>query len=207
MTTTAIIAIVIAALLIIAVVAFMLPRMRRKAQIQKRERELQQRRDRVAGEHRAEAEAARAPGQSRPSSERGSPSGKPRPSAPRRELHQERAGLHERGMADDELIDESEREKFAGTSAMSTDRDGDGVDDSREATADGRQDRDADGVDDRQRDDGGWPSGPGRRARRRLRARPPRPGRRRRPQPPGALQPRRRGRRARPERERSEQRF
>ena len=51
------------------------------------------------------------------------------------ELHQERAGLHERGMADHELIDESERERFAGTSAMNGrhDRDGDGVDDRREA--------------------------------------------------------------------------
>jgi hypothetical protein len=37
-------------------------------------------------------------------------------------------------MADHELIDESERERFAGTSAMSGrhDRDGDGVDDRRE---------------------------------------------------------------------------
>ena len=38
-------------------------------------------------------------------------------------------------MADHELIDESERERFAGTSAMNGrhDRDGDGVDDRREA--------------------------------------------------------------------------
>src|SRR5215208_3419867 len=37
------------------------------------------------------------------------------------ELHQERATMHERGDADHELIDENERDKFAGTSA---DRDG-----------------------------------------------------------------------------------
>ncbi len=45
-------------------------------------------------------------------------------------------------MADDELIDDHEREKFAGTSAMSSaaDRDGDGRD---------RHDRDGDGRDDR----------------------------------------------------------
>ena len=67
------------------------------------------------------------------------------------ELHQERAGLHERGMADHELIDESERERFAGTSAMNGrhDRDDDGVDDRREAVT-GSHDRDRDGVDDRQ---------------------------------------------------------
>jgi hypothetical protein len=33
------------------------------------------------------------------------------------ELHQERATMHERGDADHELIDEHERDKFAGTSA------------------------------------------------------------------------------------------
>ncbi|MDA0180562.1 hypothetical protein OJ997_09680 [Solirubrobacter phytolaccae] len=49
-------------------------------------------------------------------------------------------------MADHELIDESEREKFAGTSAVSDrhDRDGDGVDDREEATADSH--RSTDGV-------------------------------------------------------------
>ncbi|HZU61741.1 MAG TPA: hypothetical protein VE983_12295, partial [Solirubrobacteraceae bacterium] len=31
---------------------------------------------------------------------------------------QEKAGLHEEGLADHELIDESERERFAGTSAV-----------------------------------------------------------------------------------------
>jgi hypothetical protein len=53
-------------------------------------------------------------------------------------------------MADHELIDESERDRFAGTSAMNGrhDRDDDGVDDRREAVT-GRHDRDRDGVDDR----------------------------------------------------------
>ena len=34
------------------------------------------------------------------------------------ELHQERAAMHEQGQADHELIDEHERDRFAGTSAM-----------------------------------------------------------------------------------------
>ena len=74
-------------------------------------------------------------------------------------------------MADHELIDESERERFAGTSAMNGrhDRDGDGVDDRREAVT-GRHDRDGDGVDDRREPTAG---------RRRLPARPPRRGDRR----------------------------
>ena len=42
MTTGAIIAIVVVALIIIALLAFMLPRMRAQARVQKRERELQQ---------------------------------------------------------------------------------------------------------------------------------------------------------------------
>ena len=75
----------------------------------------------------------------RPSSARGSPQREAEAERAQAELHQERAGLHEKGMADHELIDDSEREKFAGTSAMSpgtTDRDADGVDDRREALTD-----------------------------------------------------------------------
>ena len=147
MTTGAIIAIVIAALIIIALVAFLMPRMRRQAQVQKRERELQNRRERVANEHRAEAD----------SRERQASEAEQRARIAQKEaeaeraqaqLHQERAGLHEKGMADDELIDDHERQKFAGTSAMSpgTDRDGDGRDD-RVETVTGRHD--ADGRDDR----------------------------------------------------------
>jgi FtsZ-interacting cell division protein ZipA len=118
MTTGAIIAIVIVALIIIAVVAFLLPRMRRKAQLEKRERELQQRRDRVADEHRAEADAR----------ERHAEEAEQRARIAQREaeaeraqaeLHAERADLHERGMADHELIDDHERDRFEGTSAMS----------------------------------------------------------------------------------------
>ena len=149
MTTGAIIAIVVAALIIIAVVAFLLPRMRRKAQLQKRERELQQRRERVANEHRSEAEqrdrqASQAEQRARIAQKEAEAE------RAQAQLHEERAGLHEKGMADDELIDESEREKFAGTSAMSPtgDRDGDGRDDRVEAVTD-RHDADGDGRDDR----------------------------------------------------------
>jgi len=118
MTTGAIIAIVVVALIIIALLAFVMPRMREKARIQKRERELQQRRDRVADEHRAEADqrerqAAEAEQRARIAQREAEAE------RAQAELHQERAGLHERGMADDELIEDHERERFAGTSAMS----------------------------------------------------------------------------------------
>ncbi len=131
MTTGAIIAIVVVAVLVIAVLAFALPRMRARARVQRQERELQNRRERVAGEHRAEAdmrerEAVEAEQRARLAEREAEAS------RAQANLHAERAGLHERGMADDELIDDSERDRFAGTSAM---RDGDGVvEDDRPAT-------------------------------------------------------------------------
>jgi FtsZ-interacting cell division protein ZipA len=117
MSTGLIIAIVVVALILIALFAFVLPRARRTAQVKARERELERRRERVAGEHRAEAEERR--GQAEMAEQRAqvaeSEAKRERAEA---ELREQRAQMHERGMADDELIDESEREKFAGTSAM-----------------------------------------------------------------------------------------
>ena len=123
--------------------------MRARARVQKRERELQNRREQVAGEHRAEADAR----------ERQADEAEQRARIAQREaeaeraqagLHQERAGLHEKGMADDELIGDHERDKFAGTSAMSGDhdRDNDGVDDRQERLTDARHDSDANGEPD-----------------------------------------------------------
>src|SRR3954466_8030881 len=140
MTTGAIIAIVVVALIVIALLAFMLPRMRAKAQVQKRERELQNRRERAAEEQRAEAntrerQASQAEQRARIAAKEADAE------RAQAELHQERAGLPERGMANHELIDDNERDRFAGTSAMNgrNDRDGDGVDDRREG-ATGRMD-------------------------------------------------------------------
>ena len=104
MSTGLIIAIVVVALILIALL-FFIPRMKRQAALKKRERELGHRREAVATEHREvassrEREAEQAERQ--------------RAEA---ELHQERATMHERGDADHELIEEHERDKFAGTSA------------------------------------------------------------------------------------------
>jgi hypothetical protein len=116
MSTGAIIAIVVVALIIIALLAFVLPRMRARARERARERELQDRRERVVGEHRAQAEqrereAAEAEQRARIAEREA------QAQRAQAELHQERAGLHERGMADHELIEDHEREHFAGTSA------------------------------------------------------------------------------------------
>ena len=90
--------------------------MKRQAELKKRERELGHRREAVATEHREvatererEAEMAeRKATMAQKEAER---------QRAEAELHQERATMHERGDADHELIDEHERDKFAGTSA------------------------------------------------------------------------------------------
>jgi multidrug efflux pump subunit AcrA (membrane-fusion protein) len=133
MSTGAIIAIIVVALIVIALLAFMLPRMRAKAQVQKRERELQQRRDRAAEEQRSEANARER--QASEAEQRARIAAKEAEAErAQAQLHQERAGLHEKGMADHELIDESERDRFADVTNRH-DRDGDGVDDRREAVS------------------------------------------------------------------------
>jgi FtsZ-interacting cell division protein ZipA len=115
MSTGLIIAIVVVALILLAVL-FLIPRMRRKAETRKRERELSNRREAVATEHREvaterEREADRAEREARMAQKEAE---RQRAEA---ELHQERATMHERGDADHELIEEHERDKFAGTSA------------------------------------------------------------------------------------------
>jgi len=138
MSTIAIVAIVVAALIIIALLAFVLPRMRSRARVRARERELQGRREQVAGEHRAEAEqrereAAQAEQRARIAEREA------QAQRAQAQLHEERAGLHERGMADDELIEDHERERFEGTSAMrpaNDDADGLGRDGDQSGTLD-----------------------------------------------------------------------
>jgi uncharacterized membrane protein YcjF (UPF0283 family) len=97
MSIGAIIAIIVAAIIIIAIVAIAVPRMRANA----RERELARRRSAVADAHRDRASnrAARA-------EEAEQIAARERAEA---ELHETRARLHERGLADDELAAEHER--------------------------------------------------------------------------------------------------
>ena len=97
MSIGAIIAIVVVAIVIVAVIAVALPRMRATA----RERELVRRRGAVADAHRDRASnrVARA-------EEAEQIAARERAEA---ELHETRARLHERGLADDELDAEDER--------------------------------------------------------------------------------------------------
>jgi len=122
MSTGLIIAIIIVAIIVIAAVV-MLPRMRENARRREAERELHSRREAVAEEHRSaaserELRAERAEQQARMAEQ-----------AAEREraeanMQRERAEMHERGMADDELIDEHERDRFADVAGTPpTDRD------------------------------------------------------------------------------------
>jgi FtsZ-interacting cell division protein ZipA len=104
MSTGAIIAIIVVAIIVVALIAIALPRMRANA----RERELAKRRGAVADAHRDRASdrVARA-------EEAEQIAARERAEA---ELHETRARLHERGLADDELDDDHERlggERFA----------------------------------------------------------------------------------------------
>jgi Flp pilus assembly protein TadB len=97
MSTGAIVAIIVAALVIIAIVAFVLPRSR----AQSRERQVRNRREEVAGAHReaADERMARADVAEREA----------RRERAEAELHESRAQLHQEGLADDELDRDHER--------------------------------------------------------------------------------------------------
>jgi FtsZ-interacting cell division protein ZipA len=117
MSTGLIIAIVVIALILLALFAFVLPRARRSAQIKARERELEQRREGRAEEHRAEAADRRSEAEMAEQRARMAQSEAERERA-EADMREQRAQMHERGMADDELIEDHERDRFAGTSAM-----------------------------------------------------------------------------------------
>ena len=81
------------------------------------ERELRRRRERVISEQRQEAEtrAKRAEEAEQRARIAEQEARRERAEA---QVRRERASLHERGMADHELVDETERDRFAGTSAV-----------------------------------------------------------------------------------------
>ena len=97
MSTGVIIAIVVVALIGLALIAFALPRMRASA----RARELERNRGEVADAHREHASARTARAE-----EAEQIAARERAEA---ELHETRAQMHERGLADDELEVERER--------------------------------------------------------------------------------------------------
>ena len=110
MSTGLIIAIVVVVLILVALL-FLLPRMRAKTQERKARRELESRRDQVATEHRETAS-------SRASEAERAEQAAQRARAQRAEAdhHEAQAKMHDRGLADDQLVEDHERERFAGVS-------------------------------------------------------------------------------------------
>lgn len=116
MSTGVIVAIVVVVLLLLGLLAA-LPRLRERGRIRARERELGDRRDQVIQEHNQEAQARTSQAEEAEQRARIAEQEAQQQRAAA-QLSQEKAGLHERGLADHELIEDDEREKFAGTSAV-----------------------------------------------------------------------------------------
>jgi len=137
--STALIIVIVVAVVVIVGLLMLMPRMRAKAREREAQRELHQRRERVADEHRTEADQR---DRSADVAERRARMAQQEAEKERAEanLRRERAEMHERGMADDELIEEHERDRFQGVSDTA-DRDGDGhTMDDRARAATGRDD-------------------------------------------------------------------
>jgi len=124
MSTGLIVAIVVV-VLILLVLAFALPRMRAKSAQRKAERELGSRRERAAEQHRVEASNREAAADEAEQRARMSQAAAEKERA-EANLQNQRATMHEHGLADDEIVDPGERDRFAGVSGGTIDRDGDG---------------------------------------------------------------------------------
>jgi FtsZ-interacting cell division protein ZipA len=114
--STVLIVVIVVVVIVVVGLLLTLPKARERARLQKRERELDQRRDQVVGEHREEAASRER--QAEVAEQRAQVAAQEaKRERAESELAVEKAKLHERGLADHELIDDDEREHFAGTSA------------------------------------------------------------------------------------------
>jgi hypothetical protein len=115
--STALIVVIVVVVLILIALALLVPRAREAGRVRARERELGRRREEVAGEHRRAADER---GQQAELAERRARMAEQEATRERAaaQLEQERAELHERGLADQELVSDDERDDFAGTSAV-----------------------------------------------------------------------------------------
>jgi hypothetical protein len=116
MSVLAIIVLVVVVVAIAFALFVFVPRARAKAREKKRERELGQRRERAVSERREEADRRTRRAEEAELRARIAEQEAARERADA-QLRRDQAALHERGMADHELMDERDRERFAGTSA------------------------------------------------------------------------------------------
>jgi hypothetical protein len=114
--TIVVLAVVVVAL--VTAVLYVMPRAWERRRLGMRERELNRRREQVVKEERAQA-ASRSRLADEADQRARIAAREARRERADAQLSQERALLHERRMADDELVTDDERERFAGTSAVS----------------------------------------------------------------------------------------
>ncbi|MDP9294299.1 MAG: hypothetical protein M3O90_07755 [Actinomycetota bacterium] len=139
MSTGLIIAIVIVVLLLVALLVLM-PRIRAKTQEKQAERELGRRRERVATENRDQAGERTHLAEQAEQKATIAQQAAERERAEARRLESE-ADMHDRGLADDELIEDHERDRLGPVA-------GTGVDTDRDADAEqGREDEQSTGGD------------------------------------------------------------
>ena len=138
MSAAAWIIIVLAVLAIIALVVLM-PRMRAKSREQKAKRELGQRRERVATDNREQAGARSRQAEQAEQKATAAQQAAERERAEARRLETE-ADRHEQGLADDELIEDHERDRLGPVAGTPIDSDADGRDDRVESGDRGTQD-------------------------------------------------------------------
>jgi hypothetical protein len=133
MSTGLIIAIVVIVLILIALLV-MLPRMRAKAEERKAQKELESRRERVATENR---EVASTRASEADKAEQQAVVAQQEAKAQRAEAEklEAEAQMHERGLADDQLIEDHERDRFGNVAGAGHDE---GAAETRADTADAR---------------------------------------------------------------------
>ena len=107
---------VVVAVAVVALVALM-PRLRERSRIRARERELGTRRESAVAEHQEVAESRNRRAEEAEQRARIAEQEARRERA-EADLHHEKARVHEAGLADHELIEPEERDRFAGTSAV-----------------------------------------------------------------------------------------
>jgi type II secretory pathway pseudopilin PulG len=117
MSAALIVVIVVVVVLVVGGLALTrLPKARERARQREAERELGERREQVVAQHREEAASRDRQAEVAEQRARVAAQDAERKRAESR-LAKEKAKLHERGLADHELIDVDERQRFAGTSA------------------------------------------------------------------------------------------
>jgi len=103
MSTGVLIAIIVVAVIIVAVLAFVLPKARARARQRAEQRELEKRREQAVSEHREQAGERTQPAAVAERRARMPADAAERERAEAR-LHEERASLHDQGLADDDLV-------------------------------------------------------------------------------------------------------